>query len=340
MANYETMSPPEVQRLAKQGDKDALFEMAYRADLLPPEERTREGGCAWQDYWWEKAADAGHIAAKGWLARSLIHRIFDVDARNKAMKYFESLVQDLDAGKFAGNTDNEEDGLLAKLWLGVILCQGFGMGERRDPIRGAQLLRDADSATNGFDGFGFRVLNTLAEVYGQGCAQPGGELLRDDLRQAITYQSKAIACFNPERDDPHDRGYLELAHEYLDYLKDMKHDAPKDPSGFFDATNVHPAFQEWQDGMLIVSPAAQQRKEADHAAAARLRERLAREGWGVAVPEAPAPAAPQPQTLSAPLPPPRSHEENSAGHTDLCHDGYKNAGRQFAAEKQSPHPAE
>jgi len=46
-------------------------------------------------------------------------------------------------------------------------------------------------------------------------------------------------------DDPDDRGYLGIGEEYLE---DMKKDV---------TDNVHQDFKKWQDGMLIVSLAAQ-----------------------------------------------------------------------------------
>jgi len=59
MANYENTDIAEVQRLAKQGDNDALYEMAWR---MPPEiQKDPVESCAWQDYWFEKAANAGNI---------------------------------------------------------------------------------------------------------------------------------------------------------------------------------------------------------------------------------------------------------------------------------------
>jgi hypothetical protein len=64
MSDYENMNTPEVQRLAKQGDNDAMYEMAWRLELLPTEEDNPIGRCAWQDYWFEKAADAGTLMPK------------------------------------------------------------------------------------------------------------------------------------------------------------------------------------------------------------------------------------------------------------------------------------
>ena len=274
MANYEQMSTQEVQRLAKQGDKDALYEMVWR---IPTEVKNNPVECcAWQDYWFEKAADSGHIDAKSRYARSLINRIDNAECRQKAIGYFQSLVDDFDAGELTG--DQMIDGIISKLWLGIMLCQGFGT--LRDPIKGRELIKVADTLTNGFEQFGFGPLKKLGEVYGQGCTQSGGEPSIDDLKQAIKYQEIAINRFNAERDDPHNRGFLELAKNYLETLKkrkdnkeEFKRQTGNDPSTY------NPNFFEWQKKMMEISPKAQERVEADKVAMKRLQERLAREGY-------------------------------------------------------------
>jgi len=123
----------------------------------------------------------------------------------------------------------------------------------------------------------------LAEVYGQGCIQEKGEPSVDDLRQAIAYQKKAINRFNPEKDDPNNRGYLELAREYLDNMekrKDIKESQKDNYSALgLNVSETNPTFIGWQNRMTEVPQAAQQRKDADKAALARLRQRLARDGW-------------------------------------------------------------
>ena len=282
MADYEQMNIQEVQRLAKQGDRDALYEMAWRMEIMPfPDQGDGIENCAWQDFWWEKAADAGNIDAKSRYARSLINRVFDADDRNKAMEYFISLVTDFNAGKFDGDEEKELDGVVAILWLGVMLCQG--LGTLRDADKGAALIKAADEQTKGFADFGFGVLRTLAEVYGQGCAQAGGEPSVDDLRQAAAYQRKAISRFNPERDDPNNRGYRVLAEEYLEHLEKRKEikESLKDSASALgiEASVTNPDFIAWQNGMMEISPAAKQRKSAEKAALARLRQRLAQDGW-------------------------------------------------------------
>ena len=50
MVDYEKMSALEVQGLARQGDKDALYEMAWRIELLPVGDRDIPVECCvWQD---------------------------------------------------------------------------------------------------------------------------------------------------------------------------------------------------------------------------------------------------------------------------------------------------
>jgi len=280
MPSFEQQNTDVVVLHAKRGDRDALYEMAWRTELMKPNENTQAGQCAWQDYWWAKAADAGNIIAKGRLARSLVNRIFDVNDRSKAIGYFDSLVKDMDAGKFSGNADYLEEGVIAKLWLGAMLCQGFGMGEWRDPVRGERLLREADDGTNGFQGFGFRVLGMIAEVYGQGAAKKGGEPSTDDLRQAIAYQKKAVAVFNLEKDDPNNRGFLQIAKEYLAALEArlQSKEQLKD-IGFDPHKTINPDFDKWRNRMMEISPAGMERKAADKAALAQITMRLSSEGW-------------------------------------------------------------
>jgi len=274
MVNYEQMDLSDVQRLARQRDKDALFEMAWR---MPDAAKNNPvENCAWQDYWFEKSADAGNIDAKSRYARSLINRIYNPEYRQKAIGYFQSLVNDLDAGRL--NEEQRIDGIISKLWLGIMLCQGFGT--RRDAIKGSELIKAADSLTNGFADFGYGPLSKLGEVYGQGCAQIGGEPSISDLAQAIKYQETAIKRFNPERDDPNNRGFLSVAKEYLEMLKERKGNKEqsqkltgKEPS------TINPDFGVWQHGMMELSTAAQQRLDAEKAAGVRLRDRLSKEGW-------------------------------------------------------------
>ena len=277
MANYENMHSSEVQRLAKQGNKDALFEMVWRIDELQPAEY-RNGPVerfVWHDYWFEKAADAGHIVAKARYARSLVDRIKNAEDRQKAIRYYQSLVDDFDAGKLSG--DDREWGEVAKLWLGVMLCEGYHT--QRDAIKGAKLIKEADALTNGFEGFGFKVMETLGGVFGQGCAQSGGDPSIDDLKQAIKYQEIAINRFNAEKDDPNNRGYLDFAKNYLEILKKRKESKEEIKKITGKESTYYSEFAKWQEDMMKISSDAQDWLDAKKTAMKRLRERLAREGW-------------------------------------------------------------
>ena len=278
MVDYEKMSASEVQGLARQGDKDALYEMAWRIELLPVGDRDKPVECcAWQDYWCEKAADAGNVEAKARYARSLLDRVMNAEDRQKALCYFQSLADDFDAGKL--NADQMESGALSKFWLGIMLCQGYHT--RRDPILGTTHIKTAEIFFNGFDGFGYKLMSVLGEVYAQGLAQPGEEPSIDDLEKAIKYLSIAIERFKPERDDPNNRGYLQKKIQYLDIVKKHKEskEVIKRRTGR-DNTNLPDGeATERRRKLLEIPPAAQQRMEADKAAFARLRRRLEQEGW-------------------------------------------------------------
>ena len=268
MENYEKMSASEVQRLAKQGNKDALFEMVWRLELLPPEHRNDPvERCAWQDYWFEKAANAGHVDAKIRYARSLIDRVMNAEDRQKAMGYFQSLSEDFDAGKL--NRDQQQDGALAKFWLGIMLCQGYHT--RRDAIKGVELIQAANALTNGFEGFGFVLMYKIGEVYATGLAQPGEEPSIADLEKAIKYLDIAIKRFNPEKNKSE---MLDLVKQLLGNCKG-RIEAKKREGEDAHFTGAG----ERRRKMMEISPAARQRMEADKAAFARLSQRLAREGW-------------------------------------------------------------
>jgi len=276
MVDYENMSTSEVQRLAKQGDKNALYEMIWRMELIPAEIRNNPvERFAWSDYWFEKAADAGHIIAKARYARSLVDRIMNAEDRQKAIRYYQSLVDDFDTGKLSG--DDREWGEVAKLWLGVMLCEGYHT--QRDAIKGAKLIKEAEALTKGFEGFGYKVMKTLGEVFGQGCAQSGGDPSVDDLKQAIKYQETAISRFNPEKDDPNKRGYLELSKKYLEILKKRKDSKESLKSFTGNESTYYSDFDKWQEEMMSISPEGRDWLEANKVAKKHLRERLAREGW-------------------------------------------------------------
>ena len=258
----------EVQRLAKKGNRNALYEMAWRLELLPAKDRNDPvESCAWQDYWFEKAADAGHVDARSSFARSLIDRVMNADDRRKAMRYFESLVSDFDAGKLK---DNEKiDGIIAKMWLGILLCEGYHT--RRDARKGAELIQAADALSNGFEEFGFASLSKIGEIYVAGLAQENEEPTIDDLRIAEKYLEKAIKRFKPEN-DPNNRGYKQLKENMLKACREWIKSGARGAANFDDRV-------ERRVKMMEISEVARQRMNADKAALARLRDRLKREGW-------------------------------------------------------------
>jgi hypothetical protein len=276
MEDYEGMSTSEVQRLAKEGDKNALFEMVWRLELLPAEDRNNPiEQCAWQDYWFEKAADAGHIIAKSRYANSLINRIMNAEDRQKAMSLFESLAADFDAGKLSNN--EQEYGIVAKLWLGVMLCEGYHTW--RDAKTGAELIQAAHTLTHGFENFGFTSLSKIGRLYSEGLAQPYEEPSIADLEKATKYLDAAIMRFNPERDDPNNHGYLQFTRNLLEITErriETKMEL-KATRGYEDLN--FPGATERRKKMMELSDMMRQRLAADKAALKRLRERLAKEGW-------------------------------------------------------------
>jgi len=273
MADYERMSPSEVQLLAKRGDKKALYEMAWRMELMPGNRNNPSESCAWQDFWFEKAANAGYIEAKSRYARSLADRIPYAEYRQKAVHYFQSIVEDFDAGRF-GAEDDRLDGIISKFYLGIMLCEGYHT--RRDPIKGVELIKSAGVLTNGFEGFGFRLMFALGQMYATGLAQAGEDPTIDDLEQAIKYLDIAVRRFNDGRDDPRRR---DIAKQLIETQKDrIVH--KREWKILHGAENtVFTGADERRADALRLSPEVRQRLDADNAALARLRERLAREGW-------------------------------------------------------------
>jgi len=267
MVDYEKMSTSEVQKLARQGDKEALYEMVWRLELVSGGGNDLVENCAWQDYWFEKAADAGHIDAKSRYARSLLDRIMNAEDRQKAMRYFESLVADFDAGKLS--KDQELDGIIAKMWLGIMLCEGYHTP--RDAKRGADLIQSAHLLTKGFEEFGFKSLSKIGEIYATGLAQECEDPTTYDLDKAIKYLTMAVERFKPEN-DPNHRGYKQINEDLIRVCKERKNSVVRD---FADAEEL----RERRKKMMEISPAAAERVKADKAALARLRERLKREGW-------------------------------------------------------------
>ena len=299
MDNFETMPLLEVQKKAERKNKDlpdykdACCEMIWRSsesELMLPEHRGNQvEECAWQDFWFERAADAGHIDAKGTFARSLlIERVIDKEYREKAFRYYQSLSDDFDAGKLIG--DDWGWGPIAKLWLGIMLCEGYYI--QPEAIKGVKLIKEAEELSEGFRDYGYKALKTLGELYATGLAQPGGDPSIADLVQAGKYLVSAINRFNPEKDDPNNRGYLNFTKHFLEKSKEqieVKKKVEEDLAPLPDelkktllqqkAANEKKRVDESRDEMLKVSPTTQLRLDADKAAVKRLRERLEREGY-------------------------------------------------------------
>ena len=194
MIDYENMSVAEVQRLARQGDKDALFEMAYR---YPDNEEAP--GTVWTAYWMEKAANKGHIFAKRRYADMLLKIRSEKFAENcqKAMSLFESLVKDFDDDKLKG--DDRSVGMVAKIELGIMLCEGVGIP--RNHIRGLKLIREGEENMNEIGGMRFAHLVRIGELYAAGYAQEDEDPTRADLVRAIEYLDCGIRNFKSGSDD-------------------------------------------------------------------------------------------------------------------------------------------
>jgi len=107
--------------------------------------------------------------------------------------------------------------ILAHFYLGIMLCEGYYT--RRDSIKGVELLKKSDTLSNGFQNFGFRFLSKLGELYAAGLAQPGEDPLITDLEKAINYFDTAVKRFNPKKDDPNNRGFLQITKDQLENQK-------------------------------------------------------------------------------------------------------------------------
>ena len=278
MPNYENMDTLKVEKIAKQGYKDALYEMVWRIPLEYKKDPVKS--CAWQDYWFEKAADAGHIEAKTRYSGSLINRVMNEGDRQKAMKYLQSLVDDFVDGKLS--KDEQEDGIMAKLRLGFMLCEGYHT--QRDAKKGVELIEAAYENTNGFVKYGSRLLYKLGELYATGLAQPNDEEEPSvtDLEQALMYLNSAIKCFNRETMDIKN---LDLIKQLFDKMEErMNH---KNNTGLFDITcfsvdereQMKKYAKERRKKTMELSDEEQKRLEADKAALLQLREYLTDKGW-------------------------------------------------------------
>ena len=197
MANHEQISTSEVQRVEKQGDKNDWFKMAWRLDEVLPGEYSLIERSAWSNYWFEKAANAGHVRAISQIAHMYYKMSYDgaaVKYRQMAMKYYQELSDLLDDEKL--DEDDRDLGMIAKMWLGILFCMGTGIP--RDVKKGKKLIEEAERLTTNFEGYGFIPLKELGEMYGQGYAQPDEVPTSGDLKKAIEYLEASIQPFQIE----------------------------------------------------------------------------------------------------------------------------------------------
>jgi TPR repeat protein len=196
--------------------------------------------------------------------------------RKKAMKYFQSLVVDFDDGKLIG--EEREYGAIAKLWLGIMLCEGYYT--KSDPEEGVKLIKAADVLFNGFERFGFKIIYKIGEIFAQGLTQVGREPSIADLDQAIKYLDVAIKRFNPEKDDPNNRGFLQLAEQYLRNTKNHKDSKEKEKrhTGIDNTWLTKKEKEDRQNKIMEISDVELQWMNACKSALGQLQKRLEREG--------------------------------------------------------------
>ena len=306
-----------IEKLAKQGDKDAIYEMVWRldqSDLMLPEHRENQvERSAWQKYWYKKAADAGHSIAACRYAKNMYgyKLCFDPDYQQEAMKYFQLIVNDCDSGKLI--TEEEKDwGVTAKLFLGIMLCEGYHTP--RDAKKGVKLIEEAKELNKkGFEDYGFSTLRELGEIYGGGYTQPDEDPSSTDVEQAIKYLEAAIDESRTKKENPKnvEQAKKYLAHfrdTYLDFkkgqeadneklAKDLKKEKEKKLQGLpnlYDEmneayklllenkkyTNLQYAKKRREEKEKVVLPDfVRSQMEEDKAAFKKLTQRLAQKGW-------------------------------------------------------------
>jgi TPR repeat protein len=272
MANYEQMSNSEVQRLAKQGDAEALFEMTYRFDGDP----RSVDAYAWRLYWQEKAAKKGHLPACCDYAMNMMGQpagsLEETQAnREIAFKYFKIVSDEYDrTGKSIG-TDSEGIGPAAQVGLGTLYCEGISKldGSDRNPSKGEALIRKnvSPGSLHSFE----RPLD-VGEVYASGYTQDGEVPTDQDLETAVQYLETALRYFDASKNRPQRK---EDAEDLLRAVKNRqarrKNEGPENP--------VHPDRVGRRTSLW--TPKGKVVEQAQELAAAnqRMRERLRREGW-------------------------------------------------------------
>ena len=282
---YEAMNISDLKEEVKRMNKHALFEMAWRLKEVPEVVDPQEQG-VWQVYWYERAAKAGHVDAKSRIARQYFDMSCDgaaVEYRQKAGRYYEELSNDFDNGKL--NMDDRGYGETAKIWLGIILCMGYGW-PLRDVNGGMKLIKKAEELTNNLDGYGFNALNAIGVMYAQGYAQPDEDPSRLDLEKAIKYLSVSL---EPAKTQKIDKGKIELAEKFLDIVR--KNLATKVDMSIFDkeklilSSNISLAeynrqkAKERRQTMMELPYNWQQQLNVYEAAIKRLNAHLANIGW-------------------------------------------------------------
>ena len=279
MIDYENKSTSDVQRLARQGDKHALYEMAWRIDLLPDVERKNPiEGYAWRSYWWKKAADAGHINARFRYARLLIDRPINFEDRQEAMNYYQSLSNDFDNGQLDKGED-EERGIIAKLWLGIMLCEGYHT--KRDAKKGVELINFAKKKLDNFYGFGFMVMYQLGILYSTGLVDPSEmeEPTLKDLEQGAEFYKTAIERFDPNKDN---KGIFDIVNNHFEHTKNWIEKIRREGGVLIfewteDDRKKYTAERRIEK--MKLSDDGQKQIDTVKTALKRLHERLAREGW-------------------------------------------------------------
>lgn len=277
MADYESISNEAVQKLARQGDPDAMFDMMYRTDLAQSTSETED--IAWQDYWQERAANAGHVVARWKSARALIDNPCSSDERKrtnrkKAFDLFLGLVKDFEANKL-----NEEDrpvGPLAKLELGILYCEGICNTDSsdRNPKEGLRLIKEGEESLKRTGELKIRHFELLGDLYAMGYTQPDELPTRSDVEKSIEY----LECTLNHPDAvkmPRDR--LKLIGNMLDAQK-RRLDAPINREQ--ELQRVRYRKKTWQQSEDVKKAVRDKGQEsAIDDALRRLRERLTHKGW-------------------------------------------------------------
>jgi TPR repeat protein len=271
MANYEQMSNSDVQRLAKQGDADALFEMSYRFEGPPSVD-----AFAWKNYWLKKAAEKGHLYACCDYATNLMTQpaISLEEARTNrelALKYYMIVSEAYDRAGSNPSEDLQNVGPAAQVGLGTLYCEGIAKldGSDRQPAKGERLITKHVSPTKIRS---FERLLAVGSLYANGDMQDGEVPTDQDLATATEYLETALRNFAEGRDRPTGK---EDAEDMLRAVKNRqtrrRNEGPENP--------VHPDIVGRRTSLW--TPKGKVLEQAQELAAAnqRVREKLRREGW-------------------------------------------------------------